>query len=294
MINRTVTFAKHHTPNSVRVVVRRAMLETHNARMRLTSPVTVRSEYGNIYHCTVRKAASQWIKALFSDPIIYRYSGLLPFERRLYRRRFPHGIPEGRAVLSLFMSYKRFDKLPKPERYRAFFVFRDPRDIVVSDYYSLKTTHAPMGSIPRIRKVLQERPMKDGLLYVIQHLSDEGLFNSLRSWAVAPKSETLRLFHYEDLTGERQREEVDQMLRHCGIVLPPAELTTLLSRYSFSRMRKDPTGTPEMSHYRKGTPGDWRNHFDDDIYEAFEAATGNLVELLGYPARDQSVRARDE
>ena len=287
MINRTVELAKHHTPNSLRRVARRAQLEARNAKMRLTVPVVDRCEYDNVYHCTVHKTGSQWIKALFSDPAVYRHSGLLPYDPRFYKRRSLPVVPRGRAALALFHSYPRFEKIEKPGTYRAFFVIRDPRDIVVSSYFSLRNSHAPMGDIPQARKILQEKSMKEGLLYAIDRLSKRYLFKQLRSWAVAPSSETFRLFRYEDLTGERQMEEMDQLMRHCGIVLPPAELDALLSRYSFSRMRKDGDSSGRISHYRKGKAGDWRNHFDDEIYDAFAAATGDLVEVLGYPARDQ-------
>ncbi|MFI7577850.1 sulfotransferase domain-containing protein [Micromonospora sp. NPDC049497] len=286
MINRAVKFTKHHTPNSMRIVARRAQLEARNTKMRLTVPVIARCEYENIYHCTVHKTGSQWIKALFSDPVVYSYSGLLPFDPRFYKRRSLPVVPPGRAALALFHSYPRFEQITKPDNHRAFFVIRDPRDIVVSSYFSLRNSHAPMGDIPQARKILQETPMKEGLLHVIDRLSKKYLFKQLRSWAVAPSSETFRLFRYEDLTGERQMDEVDQMMRHCGIALPPSELEALLARYSFSKMRKD-VGIPgQISHYRKGKAGDWRNHFDDEIYEAFTAATGDLVEVLGYPARD--------
>ncbi|MEW2382267.1 sulfotransferase domain-containing protein [Micromonospora sp. NPDC047707] len=288
MISRTVDFAKHHTPNSMRIVARRAQLEARNAKVRLTVPVDTRCEYDNVYHCTVRKTGSQWIKALFSDPTVYRYSGLLPYDPRFYKRRSLPVVPPGRAALALFHSYPRFQDIAKPGTYRAFFVIRDPRDIVVSSYFSLRNSHAPMGDIPQARKILQEKPMKEGLLFVISRLSERYLFKQLRSWAVAPSSETFRLFRYEDLTGERQLDEVDQLMRHCGIALPPSELEALVSRYSFSKMRKDRQSPGRISHYRKGKAGDWRNHFDDEIHEAFTAATGDLVEVLGYPARDRS------
>jgi hypothetical protein len=287
MMGRTVTFTKHHTPNSVRVVARRALLEAHNARLRLAVPVNSRCEYGNIYHCAVRKTASQWIKALFSDPIVYRYSGLLPYDPRPYKWRYPQPFPPDRVVSSLFISHERFMGIPKPDRYRAFFVLRDPRDVVVSSYFSTRNSHTPMGDVPRVRTVLQEKPFKEGLLYVISHLAEKGTFKALRSWATAPSAEAVRLVRYEDLTGEGQTEEVDRLMRHCGIFLPSSELAVLLSRYSFSRMRSDREGAGSTSHYRKGKSGDWRNHFDDDVYEAFAAATGDLVEVLGYPARDQ-------
>lgn len=291
MINQTVTFAKQHTPNSWRVMARRAMMETHNARLRLTVPVAARSEYGNIYHCAVRKTASQWVKELFSDPIVYRYSGLLPYVPRYYKWRHPQPFPPNRTALSLFISHKRFKAIPKPDAYRAFFVLRDPRDIVVSSYFSTRNSHAPMGDVPQVRKVLLEKPFKDGLLYVISHLAKKGAFNDLRAWATAPDSEAVRLFRYEDLTGEHQLAEVGRLMQHCGIPIPEPELERLLDRYSFHRMRGSGKPPAPTSHYRKGKPGDWQNHFDDDVHDAFVAATGNLVELLGYPARDESPRS---
>ena len=285
MTSRTITFAKQHTPNSLRVVARRAQLEAHNARLRFTVPVAARSPYQNIYHCPIRKAASQWIQALFMDALVYRYSGLLPYVPRYYTWRHPQPIPPGRAALSLYLSYKRFETLPKPENHRVFFVLRDPRDIVVSSYFSNRNSHTPMGDVLEVRKVLLEKPMKEGLLYVIGHLAKKRTFSGLRSWATAADSETTRLFRYEDLTGERQLDAVGDLMRHCGIVLPPAELQGLLARYSFARMKSDREVAAPTSHYRKGKPGDWQNYFDDDVHEAFEAAAGNLVDLLGYPAR---------
>ncbi|MBG0564174.1 sulfotransferase domain-containing protein [Actinoplanes aureus] len=288
MFNRTVMFAKQNAPESIRVITRRTLLGVHNSRLRLTVPVVTRSEYVNIYHCAVRKTASQWIKELFSDPIVYRHSGLLTYDPRFYNWSHPRVCPPDRIALSLFFNRKKFDAIPKPDKYRAFFVMRDPRDMVVSGYFSTRNSHAPMGDVLEVRKVLQELPRKEGMLYLIDNLAAKGRFKALRSWAVAPPSEEVRLFRYEDLVGEHQANEVDQLMRHCGINIPPAELATLLSRYSFSNMneRKAAGG---VSHYRKGQPGDWRNHFDDDITEAFVKATGNLVERLGYPAFDGSI-----
>ncbi|MFG2068764.1 sulfotransferase domain-containing protein [Micromonospora tulbaghiae] len=286
MINRAVEFAKHNSPNSLRVKARRAQMEARNARMRLTVPVVARSDFDNIFHCTVRKTGSQWIKALFSDPAVYRHCGLLPYDPRFYAGGATAPVPAGRIGLAIFLSHKRFEAVPKAGSYRAFFVIRDPRDVVVSSYFSLRNSHAPMGDIPQARKALQELPKKEGMLYVIDRLRDKKQFAQMRSWGVAPRDETFRLFRYEDLTGERQADEVDQLLRHCGITLPPAELEALLARYSFTKMKKSKETPGRISHYRKGASGDWRNHFDDDIYAAYTKAAGDLAEILGYPARD--------
>ncbi|MFC7533902.1 sulfotransferase domain-containing protein [Actinoplanes sp. GCM10030250] len=283
MFNRTVMFAKQNTPDSLRVVARRTLQQTHNARLRLTVPVTERCEYTNIYHCAVRKTASQWIKELFSDPIVYKHSGLLTYDPRFYNWSHPRVCPPQRVALSLFFPRKRFDKIEKPEKHRAFFVYRDPRDLLVSSYFSTRNSHAPMGDVLEVRKVLLEKPKKEGMIYLVEHLTKKGTFKAIRSWAAAPESENIRLFRYEDLTGEHQTEQVDRLMRHCGIIIPPPELETLLSKYSFSKMN-DRKSAGSISHYRKGEPGDWKNHFDDDIAEAFDNSTGNLIELLGYPS----------
>ncbi|MBB4764316.1 hypothetical protein BJ971_004872 [Actinoplanes digitatis] len=231
----------------------------------------------------MRKTASQWIKAILNDPAVYRHSGLLPYDPRPYNWHPPMAFPPGRVVSSLFISHKGFLSIPKPDRYRAFFVCRDPRDIVVSSYFSYRSSHTPMGDVPQVRSALRGRSPKEGLLYVIDHHSRRGTFKSLRAWATAPSTEAVRIVRYEDLTGERQLEDLDRLLRHCGIALPPTDLAALRDRYSFSRMRGAPAGSGTVSHYRRGEPGDWRNHFDDEVQEAFSAAAGDLVRLLGYP-----------
>jgi hypothetical protein len=285
MLNRTVMFAKQHSPDSVRVAVRRALLGAYNTRMRLTVPVADRCEFTNIYHCAVRKTASQWVKSVFSDPIVYRHSGLVTYDPRYYAWKDPRVVPPNRIGLSLYFPHKRYLKMPKPDAHRTFFIYRDPRDLLVSSYFSTKDSHTPMGDVLEVRAALQEKSKKDGMLYLIGHLTKKGMFNAVRSWVEAPPSENVRLIRYEDLTGEDQVAEMEALLRHCGINIPQAELETLLDKYSFSRMNeRKKAGT--VSHYRKGKSGDWQNHFDDDIDQAFKQATGNLLEILGYSATD--------
>lgn len=281
MFNRTVMFAKQHTPNSVRVTARRALLEAHNTRLRLTVPVADRCEFVNVYHCAVRKTASQWVKSILSDPIVYRHSGLVTYDPRYYRWKDPRVCPPNRIGLSLYFPYKRYLKMPKPDAHRTFFIYRDPRDLLVSSYFSTRDSHTPMGDVLEVRAALRDRSKKDGMLYLIEHLTKKGMFNTVRSWVEAPPSETIRLIRYEDLTGENQLAEMDALMRHCGFAVPRPELTELLDKYSFSRMN-DRKKAGEISHYRKGRSGDWQNHFDDDIEHAFQQATGNLLSILGY------------
>ena len=281
MFNRAMMYAKQHSPDSVRVVARRALMEAHNTRLRATVPVADRSPFTNIYHCAVRKTASQWIKSVFSDPIVYRHTGLVTYDPRYYSWRDPKVVPADRIGLSLYFPYARYQKMPKPEAHRTFFIYRDPRDLLVSSYFSTRDSHTPMGDVLEVRAVLREKSQKEGMLFLIEDLTRKGMFNAVRSWVQAPPTPEVRLVRYEDLFGEDQMTEMDALLKHCGIDVPEAELTTLLDRYSFSKMN-DRKRAGRVSHYRKGKSGDWQNHFDDDIAAAFTRATGDLLDRLGY------------
>ena len=45
---------------------------------------------------------------------------------------------------------------------------------------------------------------------------------------------------------------------------------------------REPGEVDVTSHYRSGTPGDWRTHFTDDHVKRFQAAYPTLLAHLGY------------
>src|SRR5947209_3617806 len=111
-----------------------------------------RSAYRNIYHCTVQKSASQWLRALLADPRTFPYCGMRPLHpehrfpnghdpRPLKARHFDAAFPIGAIVTPFYVSHAAFAALPRPEPYRALFVMRDPRDVVTSWYFSIKFSH---------------------------------------------------------------------------------------------------------------------------------------------------------
>ncbi|MEM9657960.1 MAG: hypothetical protein AAF961_06315 [Planctomycetota bacterium] len=126
-------------------------------------PVRHRSTTDNVYHCCVWKTASQWVRNVFSSSSVYRYSGLLPYDyenqqgendRPLQDRTFDQPAPRRRIVSPLYADHRHFDAMPKPDSYRAFFVCRDPRDLVVSHYFSSRYSHASSAGVEQERAQL--------------------------------------------------------------------------------------------------------------------------------------------
>jgi hypothetical protein len=250
-----------------------------------------RSRFQNIYHCTVQKSASQWVRRILSDRRILSFGALshlaLPDEvgrRKPIEQTFAEPFPERTILSPLYVSYERFAEIPKAPPYRAFFVMRDPRDVAVSWYFSAKFSHATHPEIERIRVQLQSWSESDGLLFAIDFLQAFGLFAAQLSWIDAPaRDPNVLLTRYEDLTGPRQVPCFQQLLNHCDIRLPAAELVELLHENSFEQLSGRRRGEEDVNaHYRKGVAGDWRAHFDDRVHARFLEAAGETLSLWGY------------
>jgi hypothetical protein len=187
-------------------------------------------------------------------------------------------------VSPLYIDREGFDAIPKPGPWRAFFVARDPRDIVVSWYFSSIHSH-PTWRHPRLqrtRKHLKDLGEEEGLIYAINSLADHGLFDALRSWASVDRPGVMFL-RYEDLIGVEAERWWDRLLDHCDVALDVADRRSLLARYSFRRLSgRDPGQEDPTSKLRKGVAGDWRNHFTPAVQEAFIGRAGDLASVLGY------------
>ena len=262
---------------------------------RRESPVLHRSQNQNIYHCTVQKSASQWIRAVLSDPRVYRYCGLRSYRyqddlpgnhdpRKLTDRRFEKAFPRSTIATTIYIDYEGFASIPKPAHYKAFFVMRDPRDVLVSWYYSSKFSHPLMGDLGRVRQDLTRLSEPEGLLYSIDYLADFGLFAAQRSWAgAAIKDPSVLLVRFEDLIGEHALATFAQLLRHCDMRVPDDGLEAILASYRFEELSGRQRGEEDRSaHYRKGVAGDWRNHFDETIDARFEKVAEDLISLWKY------------
>ncbi|MGH9890429.1 MAG: sulfotransferase domain-containing protein [bacterium] len=263
----------------------------------LNSPLCVRhkSTYVNIFHCCVWKTGSRWIRRVLGDRRTFRYSGLRTFSyhdelpggadyRPLNQRGFERPFPQRTIVSPLYVDFENYGGFPKPDLSRAFFVMRDPRDVLVSWYFSISHSHPSVGVVEGVREVLATKSLTDGLLYCIDALEEKGLFPALRSWASAPTGYAVKLVRFEELVGRNNFQVVKDLLIHCDIRMNDDVLRELLGQYSFERMSggRKPGEEERDSNYRKGTPGDWKNYFDPVIDTRFSEVTGDLVDLLGY------------
>jgi hypothetical protein len=203
----------------------------------------------------------------------------------LQDRTFDRPFPLGRIITPLYINFESFARLPKPDEHRAFFVVRDPRDLIVSHYFSSRYSHIDNPGVLDDRARLADLPEKEGIIVCLRFMAERGIFDALRSWAENSDADPrIKVFRFEDLVGAEQPRWMSELMEHCDIRIPQEKLRAILSRLSFEKLsggRK--RGEEDKFHkYRSGTHGSWKKYFDEDVTHAFEQATGDLTRLLGY------------
>ena len=222
-----------------------------------------------------------------------------------------------------FLAYTNaeIDEAEALPSHLGFHVVRDPRDVLVSGYFSHKNSH-PTENWPELeahREVLQSVSKEEGLLKEIKF--SRPFLTAMREWDYDQE-------HVLELKMENLTQDPDtqfrRVLRHLGLYdtgqaggllqkgrqyanrlvyklhhevplpLPrqiakestvhPDVLDAILEAHRFEKLtggRSKGEANPD-SHLRKGEPGDWQNHFTDRVQQAFETEYGDIVEKLGY------------
>ncbi|WP_433346989.1 sulfotransferase domain-containing protein [Micromonospora sp. CA-111912] len=255
----------------------------------------VSREFGQVYaYFGHHKCASLWIRRVFEElsaglGLKYvAYSSWLVFDPdekpidQLYATDFlTAGLSLGARSFAFTDAHPRHVDLFPPGT-RSFHVVRDPRDIVVSAYFSHLLSHDidDFPALARHRKQLAGMPKEQGLYAVMDFL--EPMFDDLRQWSQRPDVLEVKL---EDLMAD-EVGGFTGILRFLGLMpqVGTERLAEVLDANSFSRMSGGRTpGVPDNgSHFRKGVAGDWRNHLTDDHLRYFLARHADVLAKYSY------------
>lgn len=257
------------------------------------TPVLGESHLTNIYHCCVYKTGSQWIRRIFSDPRLYMWSGLKPLngaslgggERNripVSERIKPEGFPAKTAVLGMFISYENFKEIKKPDNHITFFIMRDPRELVISWYFSTRYTHVKNPSIMSLREKMEGMTDKEGIMFSIDYWKHTNHFNMLSEWNRAEQNyKKLKIFSFEDLTGANAYFHFKQIISYCGIKMPEKILKQVYESHSIQKI-SSAKNENKYSYSLKNSNMKWPKYFDDNVQDYFLNAAPGLVEKLGY------------
>lgn len=230
------------------------------------------------------------------DQILLGFSNVAPFSKRLHSfyaeyeggsgiKRKPEDAldwldslrPRDVASAHLFARPEAVRRVCSPA-FAPYFIFRDPRDVVVShvfyvtDMEARHVHHAYYQSLPdfnaRLAVSILGRPDAD---VEFQNIADR--FEPYLGWL--DRDEVLAI-HFEDLILDRA-SALTRIMEHLLARAPlqtPRQLI-LNSLETSINPKKSPT-------FRSGKTGEWKKHFTDEHKRIFKDVAGDLLIKLGY------------
>jgi len=241
----------------------------------------------------VQRTASQWLRTIFSDSLIYKFSGLKVYSpddnyigqgAEKLKNRDP--FPENSIVSPLYINYKDFLDIPKPQDYKAIFIMRDPRDVLISFCFSMKYSHVENPFVIKQREILRTMDDSQALSYYIEEAKDSHrcLYYAMLPWyRDSQNNKKVKIFRYEDLIGSDQFQFFYDMFTHFHLEIGEKKIKQLLRQYRFEKLTGRKQGVEDSSkHLRKGVSGDWKNYFTPRHKQAFKDAAGQLLIDLDY------------
>jgi len=261
-----------------------------------------------LVHITHHKAGSCWVdrilRELFGDQVVQRIGtewfkkkgadqpcAEPPPQKALTFADLFHQTPyrEGAVYPSLYLTREEFEKRPEFANANRFVVIRDPRDTLVSLYFSARESH-PLdvnGRVEKLRGELRAQTKEEGLAMLIESALNR-VTAIQRTWT-GGKEIVLR---YEDLIVDDLAIFERLLLERFAIPVSRKRLRKAVEVSRFDKVFKRPLGeVDEKSHGRQGAAGDWKNHFTPELRRLFHDKYGDLLIALGYEKDGQWVAA---
>jgi Sulfotransferase domain len=170
--------------------------------------------------------------------------------------------------------------------FRGFHIVRDPRDIVVSAYFSHLYSHKPFEGLAERRERLQAVSKQEGLLLELANRQYE--FRAMLDWDYdQPNVLELRMEEATTAAPAEVPRIIDFLGLGEGDGLTEKRLGQIIAANEFSVLAGRSPGEEDVQdHYRKGMPGDWFNHFEAEHVAYFKEHYGELLIKLGYENDD--------
>ena len=175
--------------------------------------------------------------------------------------------------------------------YRGVHLVRDPRDVLVSAYFSHLYSHVTDGwpELVTHREKLQTLTPEEGLLSEMTFC--RFVFDALAGWR--PNSNVLEL-RSEEVTAD-PLPAIMGIAQWFEWTIPVATIERVLEEASYEKLAGRAKGIENPHHhYRKGVAGDWKNWFTDRVREEFATRYGSLLVQYGYESDDMAKFAHDE
>jgi hypothetical protein len=171
--------------------------------------------------------------------------------------------------------------IPEFDRYRTILMVRDPRDVLVSDYYSVAFSHPlpderseKYGEFSKMKEAARSMTVDEYVLAASEEVHNTlGRYKSL----LLDRYPHTYLTRYEDMIASFENW-LDGLLGHCGLTISDELRRSLID----ANRRSRPAEEDVHRHVRKGVPGDFRTKLHAETISRLDAKLASVLEAFGY------------
>lgn len=252
-----------------------------------------RSTQPSILHFSLNKAATQYVKNILRaiaaennlTPVSmneWAFGSTLPYLDQLdfeQMEAYKHVFKPTGYLYSVFGGM--VENIDHPERYKILLMVRDPRDILVSSYFSIAFSHPLPGENSNKRDAFLAKREWAKQVSIDEYVLAEAprLLENLQRYhrlLLQPHPHTLVL-RYEDMIGGFE-SWLDKLLQYTGCTIPAALRGNLLA----GQLRQKPAAENQHRHVRKAVAGDYLEKLQPATIDRLNDLFGNIMPVFGY------------
>jgi len=179
-----------------------------------------------------------------------------------------------------FRSFPRHFEIPNLGSCKAILLVRDPRDMIVSHYYSTRLSHPDPGRI--LSTSMKGMPLREKAqrLTIDEYAIDLTKFYGrlMRGYidVLEKNPDTFRVYRYEDVIF-RKREWISDIGSYFGWSVPEAKLRRIAAKNDIL-----PRAEKESKHVRQVSPGDHKRKLEPATIVQLNEALGKEFRYFGY------------
>lgn len=236
----------------------------------------------NIFHCSITRSSTLMFNVIFRN---YKFP---PFEHKhftsLPKINNKIQIPDNNIIhhVTRIKYTDFFDTFDiKTNKIKGFYMARDPREVIISAYYSWLYSH-PGGHGEREK--IKNMSKNDALIYIIDHYETE--FNVMYDWLTKCNDERFKIIKFENFyqTEEKQYKNMIELFKFLELTNDEDYIRKITDKNTFSYLGGRKAGIiNNKHHYRSGTSDTWKTELPDKVLNYLYNKKGeNFITDMGY------------
>lgn len=173
-----------------------------------------------------------------------------------------------------------FTTLKITDDYKGFYMCRDPRDIIVSAYWSWLNSH-PGGHINR--EAIKNLSKDDAMIFIIDEY--ETHFNIMYDWATKCDDNNFKIIKFEDFfkSDEEQIKNMIELFKFLNLTQDEKIITKIAKKNTFSHLSGRKRGLINNNHHYRAGTSTWKTEMSEKVLTYLYDKKGeNFITNIGY------------